>query len=308
MSCYLNPILRQQRILEFVKDIPGYTNKSLAFSDAVATGFADDCNLVSPEVLPYVGAVATARDMNFVSEKLGMKSLRFFGLSYGSVLGATFAQLYPHKVERMLLDGIVDVNDHYSAQRDPSKSIGDTDKVFADFFQECFNAGAEKCALWRPSVDAVKQAFWKADRMIFERPLNVPQIGVLLFSEWRSLVYNQLYTPNTAFVGVAEAAREILNGTAGLVVQAAAAALLVPSSSAESPLLDARGLSNGDEGGVVIQCSDRAARGRVASEAQVEKIFQSYEQVSEIGSVNSIDSIVCNSKFPLSSICVEVAC
>jgi hypothetical protein len=76
-SCYLNPLLGQLRTIEFVRDIPGYTKKSLGASDAAAGEFAVDCNLVSPEVLPYVGTVATAKDINYVSEKLGHDQIRF---------------------------------------------------------------------------------------------------------------------------------------------------------------------------------------------------------------------------------------
>jgi hypothetical protein len=92
--------------------------------------------------------------------------------------------------------GIVDVNDYYSAQRDPKKALAGRDKVLADFFQTCFGAGPQKCATWRKGgPSSVKDAFLKADQMTFEKPLSVSQIGLLFFSEWRALLYGHCTLP-----------------------------------------------------------------------------------------------------------------
>lgn len=55
----------------------GYTNASLNTLDALAEGLSLDCALISGDVLPHVGTVNTARDINFVSEKLGEQKFAF---------------------------------------------------------------------------------------------------------------------------------------------------------------------------------------------------------------------------------------
>ncbi|KAK0708664.1 TAP-like protein-domain-containing protein [Lasiosphaeris hirsuta] len=72
--------------------------------------------------------------------------LVYWGFSYGTYLGATFASMFPDRVGRLLLDGVVDA-EHYAAPvwRD---SLYDTDKILGRFFQYCAEAGFE-CQLYR---------------------------------------------------------------------------------------------------------------------------------------------------------------
>jgi pimeloyl-ACP methyl ester carboxylesterase len=39
--------------------------------------------------------------------------ISYFAVSYGTVLGATFALLYTDRVGRMVLDGLMDASDYY---------------------------------------------------------------------------------------------------------------------------------------------------------------------------------------------------
>ncbi|MFI8185090.1 alpha/beta hydrolase [Actinacidiphila glaucinigra] len=59
-------------------------------------------------LLPHVGTPDAARDMDVVRTLLGDDRLGFLGFSYGSYLGATYAELFPSRVGRMVLDGAVD--------------------------------------------------------------------------------------------------------------------------------------------------------------------------------------------------------
>lgn len=66
------------------------------------------CRKNSGDLAAHVSTVEVARDMDIVRALLGRKKLDWFGASYGTELGAVYAQLFPTKVGRMVLDGAVD--------------------------------------------------------------------------------------------------------------------------------------------------------------------------------------------------------
>ncbi|MFE0514087.1 alpha/beta hydrolase [Streptomyces sp. NPDC058964] len=67
---------------------------------------AAECTERSGPVLPHIGTVNTARDMDVIRQALGDRKLNYLGFSYGSRLGAVYAAQFPDKVGRMALDGV----------------------------------------------------------------------------------------------------------------------------------------------------------------------------------------------------------
>lgn len=66
-------------------------------------GRSDDAGL-----LPFASTRNTARDLDLVRAVLGERKLSYLGYSYGSYLGAVYAELFPRRVDRMVLDGPID--------------------------------------------------------------------------------------------------------------------------------------------------------------------------------------------------------
>jgi pimeloyl-ACP methyl ester carboxylesterase len=61
-------------------------------------------------VLPYVSTASTARDMDRVRDALGERQLSYLGFSYGTLLGATYASLFPNRYRALVLDGALDAD------------------------------------------------------------------------------------------------------------------------------------------------------------------------------------------------------
>ena len=76
-----------------------------------------------------------ARDMDILRQAVGDKQLNYMGKSYGTFLGTLYAQFFPNKVGRMVLDGAVDptISDF---QQSLTQAIG-FDKAFAAFAADC---------------------------------------------------------------------------------------------------------------------------------------------------------------------------
>ena len=110
--------------------------------------YAAACEKASGNILPYVGTVDVARDMDRLREALGDSGLTYMGQSYGSLLGLTYAALFPTHVRAMVLDGVID----------PALSFDQFTQEQADGFETELDAFFTWCAgtaacPWRPSGD-----------------------------------------------------------------------------------------------------------------------------------------------------------
>lgn len=68
------------------------------------------CEAGSGPALGHVTTIEAARDMDVLRSALGEETLTYLGASYGTKLGATYAELFPERVGRFVLDGAVDVS------------------------------------------------------------------------------------------------------------------------------------------------------------------------------------------------------
>jgi pimeloyl-ACP methyl ester carboxylesterase len=79
-------------------------------SDALTRQLGDGCVARSGDLIRHVSTVEVAKDLDVLRAALGDKSLTYFGASYGTSIGATYASLFPTHVGRMVLDGAVDAS------------------------------------------------------------------------------------------------------------------------------------------------------------------------------------------------------
>ncbi|MBT2440984.1 alpha/beta fold hydrolase [Streptomyces sp. ISL-36] len=97
--------------------------------------FAAGCEKRSGKILPHVSTVETARDMDVLRAVLGDEKLNYVGASYGTFLGATYAELFPGRVGRLVLDGAMD----------PSLPAVDLNRDQTAGFETAFRAFAADC-------------------------------------------------------------------------------------------------------------------------------------------------------------------
>ncbi|WBQ04881.1 alpha/beta hydrolase [Kribbella sp. CA-293567] len=101
-----------------------------------AKTLADGCQQRSGELLPHVSTKDSARDIDVLRGIVGDSELYYLGMSYGTMLGATYAELFPKNVGRLVLDGAVD----------PSNSAQENNMAQAKGFDTALEAFAEDCA------------------------------------------------------------------------------------------------------------------------------------------------------------------
>jgi pimeloyl-ACP methyl ester carboxylesterase len=59
-------------------------------------------------ILDHMSTADTARDMDLIRQAVGDSQLTYYGISYGTQLGSTYAAMFPSRVRAMVLDGVLD--------------------------------------------------------------------------------------------------------------------------------------------------------------------------------------------------------
>nr|WP_319451969.1 MULTISPECIES: alpha/beta hydrolase [unclassified Mycobacterium] len=114
-----------------------YSPDGVAHIESVYQRIVQGCvDRMGTEFLANVGTASSAQDMDVVRAALGENQLNYLGYSYGTELGATYAERYPERVRAMVLDGAVDPG---------SDPIGENLRQLAGF-QTAFDDYALDCA------------------------------------------------------------------------------------------------------------------------------------------------------------------
>ncbi|MDX2546887.1 alpha/beta hydrolase [Streptomyces sp. WI04-05B] len=170
-----------------------YTTKSFRKDTTLARSFAAKCVAWDRARLPHLTTRNTARDMDVIRAVLGEKRISYFGLSYGTYLGAVYTQLFPARSDRVVLDSSVDPNrfgrgtyqamaeggepafwdwTRLVARRDSTYHLGDTPaKVRAAFFRLVARADRTPLKYNGSDLDFEDRAVTGADIRASLRPM-----------------------------------------------------------------------------------------------------------------------------------------
>ncbi|WP_406290477.1 alpha/beta hydrolase [Streptomyces sp. NBC_00209] len=132
------PLLDRYDLVSFDPRGVGATIPVRCGKTADDTGFegGDACAKHSGAILPYIGTSHTARDLDLMRYLLGDKRLHYFGVSYGTALGAVYAHLYPSHVGRLVLEASVD----------PTVDLDEEQVAQVEAVQAAFDRFAVHCA------------------------------------------------------------------------------------------------------------------------------------------------------------------
>lgn len=181
-------------------------------------------------MLRWAGTTEVARDMVSIIDAWGRWAdqegvqveeelkgkLVYWGFSYGTYLGATFARMFPDRVGRLLLDGVVDAEFYESPVW--RESLLDADKVLGQFFFFCAQAGRH-CDLYRQGdvaedvqkrYEAVMELL-KTNPVTFTHPEHFFPV-IVQGSLIKTLVFSILYSPIQGFPVMATILNYIYEG------------------------------------------------------------------------------------------------
>ncbi|WP_189916137.1 alpha/beta hydrolase [Kitasatospora xanthocidica] len=121
-----------------------------------STDHAAACQARSGRLLPFVGTRNTARDLDVLRAVVGDKKLNYLGISYGTYLGALYAEEFPKNTGRLVLDGAVDPAQD-TLDHGVDQQVG-FEKSFERFAADCVENHAAECPLGKDKATAAKKA------------------------------------------------------------------------------------------------------------------------------------------------------
>jgi pimeloyl-ACP methyl ester carboxylesterase len=171
-------------------------------------------------IVKHMSTADVARDLDLLREAVGDKQLTFVGFSYGSVVGSTYANLFPDKVRALVIDGVVDPRLWSAGLHFPSDNV-DAPEVFAEFIRLCDEA-AGACALHGPGGALARYEGLR--KKLRANPLVLADGTRFGYDTLISRTNGELYTPETwrEFAQSLAMLADAADGKAGMAEQARA--------------------------------------------------------------------------------------
>jgi pimeloyl-ACP methyl ester carboxylesterase len=112
----------------------------------------DSCRANSGGLDKHVGNLETVRDMDAIRAALGDRKLTYLGFSYGSLMGQQYAEVFPHRIRALVMDGNMDhsLRTAWDFMRSETAPV---EQAFVEFADWCDTT--EACPLYGADTKAV---------------------------------------------------------------------------------------------------------------------------------------------------------
>ncbi|QOR71378.1 alpha/beta fold hydrolase [Ruania alkalisoli] len=136
VRCYDSAELEEYYSLEFdLETDQGWDDYVQALTD-----YGDACEANTGELIGHVDTISAARDLDVLRAVMGESTLTYLGYSYGTLLGATYADLFGDNVGRLVLDGAIDPS--LSFTEVSTGQVRGFERAYRSYLEDCL-AGAD---------------------------------------------------------------------------------------------------------------------------------------------------------------------
>ncbi|WP_378735154.1 alpha/beta hydrolase [Nocardia brasiliensis] len=206
-----------------------------------SAGMAAGCLIHDPAMMRQFTTRNTARDMDVVRGVLGEPKIDYFGLSYGTYLGAVFTQMFPERSGRIVLDSAIDPDRYWAGL---VQDWGPADEIALDDWAG-WAATKDDTYHFGSTPQQVRTTIEDLVRTAARQPIVID--GFAVDDHWLPFVLHGLLTNFRLNVAMAETVREIADAAGG------------PPTTARSPRLGAilKALRDGENSALAqIACGD----------------------------------------------------
>ena len=167
------------------------TTEEIASSIRQSKAYTDYCKINAGPLLNFMSTEAVARDLDIMRESVGDKQLNFVGFSYGTLIGSTYANIFPQKSRAIVIDGNVDPQLRLNNGTEYDRERAQGFEISLDaMLKRCDTAGAAKCAFAgnaRQKFEAMKVALAKG-------PATLPDGSKVSLADMIGRVSGDLYS------------------------------------------------------------------------------------------------------------------
>jgi pimeloyl-ACP methyl ester carboxylesterase len=169
-----------------------YSPEGVEHIEKTTKEFIQRCvDKMGDEFLANVGTQNVAKDLDALRAAVGDDKINYLGYSYGTRIGAAYAEAYPDKVRAMVLDGAVDPNaDPIQADIDQAQAF---QKAFDDYAADC--AKEPDCPLGTDRAKSVAVYRDLVDPLV-DKPMKTRDPRGLAYSDAIVGTIMALYSPN----------------------------------------------------------------------------------------------------------------
>ncbi|KAG9118282.1 hypothetical protein FRC07_007277 [Ceratobasidium sp. 392] len=169
--------------------------------DSLLTKLGKKCLEYSPDTLQYVGTAAAVRDMVALHDYLEGpdKPIDFWGFSYGTSIGLYLINMFPERVGRVVIDGVIDPVywANLPAHKFWAVSVESTDDTFTGFVQACAAAGPGSCvfATKNSTAESLRSEILELINKAYDYKKAVGAKAEYGSSDIRRLLLSYMYIP-----------------------------------------------------------------------------------------------------------------
>ncbi|QRV77216.1 Abhydrolase domain-containing protein [Ceratobasidium sp. AG-Ba] len=171
--------------------------------DELLIQYGNKCMNSSLNMLQYVGSTATVRDMVALHDYLEGpdQALNYWGLSYGTIIGIYFVNMFPDRVGRVVIDGVLDpvywANKPAYEASSKALYVESTDEALTGFVTACAAAGPTGCALASEgsTPDSLRNQLSQMIDMAYDYKKSAGASAELGSSTIRNIIFQGMYQP-----------------------------------------------------------------------------------------------------------------
>ncbi|ETS64279.1 hypothetical protein PaG_01118 [Moesziomyces aphidis] len=230
-------------------------------ADAMNQAIFEACKRKYGDVAGMLTTAFVARDLDEIRKALAEDRLNGYFISYGTGIGQTYVNMFPHAVGRLMLDGTEYVRDQRRIGGFGWAALDNITAAFQDgLLGECVDAGPDRCKLAQ-SLPGSSSLPTRSDLItamdgLFGRLVERPLAGhteasgpmIISYTQLISLIYGALYNP-FGWDALAAGLHELLQGNTSMIAQ-------MLDSWEYNPSMPVAKHSS-DELGMLVICSDQ---------------------------------------------------